>query len=338
MTTTLNQLRITSGELATLWTMYINNSVAIYVQKYLEAIATDDEIKDVVTTALGQTEARQKQLYQIFEREKIPIPYGYGEGDVNLSAPALFSDAFILNYLKQISNIALQSYSNAASLFTRPDLVTFMRESIIQALDLVNHAKQLMIEKKSHPFSPILTYPDEVSFVKKQSFLFGWRNRRTLTTLEVATLYANIQRNALTKALTIAFAQTAKSTEVTNYMLRGKEVTTKHIEVFASVLTENDVPVSTLWDSEVSTSTEPTFSERLMMFHAIQIIAAEVSFYGDSLSKTYRKDLVTHYDRFIAELELLLEDGMNLMISKEWFEQPPQAENREELYFAKKGT
>lgn len=60
--------------------------------------------------------------------------------------------------------------------------------------------------------SPFISYPSEVEYVQKQSFLAGWLgNRRPLLGVETSNIIYNMQRNAIGRALIIGFSQVAQS-------------------------------------------------------------------------------------------------------------------------------
>jgi hypothetical protein len=53
--------------------------------------------------------------------------------------------------------------------------------------------------------------------------------------------------------------------------------------------------------------------------------------YGAGLSVSQRRDLVIEYTRFMAEMGLFAEDGAQLLIKYGWLEQPPLADDRDNL-------
>jgi hypothetical protein len=152
-----------------------------------------------------------------------------------------------------------------------------------------------------------------------------------LVSLEVANLHDNIQRNALGASLLMGFSQVASSKRVGQYMVRGKEIAQKHVEIFGPILREGDLPVPMTWDMEVADSTVPPFSDKLMMFTTTQLIAIGMGYYGTSMATTVRRDLQTHYSRLISEIGLYAEDGANIMIDNGWMEKPPSAPDRNAL-------
>jgi hypothetical protein len=52
------------------------------------------KIQEVLEYALHLSEQHIKTVTAIMNAENFPIPYGFTEKDVDLSAPRLFSDAF----------------------------------------------------------------------------------------------------------------------------------------------------------------------------------------------------------------------------------------------------
>jgi hypothetical protein len=52
---------------------------------------------------------------------------------------------------------------------------------------------------------------------------------------------------------------------------------------------------------------------------------------GLSFSRVMRRDISLAITRFMAEIALYAEDGVNIMIDKGWLERIPQAADRKEL-------
>ncbi|MFC0273381.1 DUF3231 family protein [Metabacillus herbersteinensis] len=129
----------------------------------------------------------------------------------------------------------------------------------------------------------------------------------------------------------IGFSQVATSKEVGRFLKKGKEIASNHIEVYSSILTENTLPTSVSWDTEVSDSTVSPFSDKLMMFHFNSIASRAIEYYGTSLSVTSRRDLSAHYIRIMGGVLKYVEDGINIMIDHGWMEQPPRMIDHDEL-------
>jgi hypothetical protein len=86
-----------------------------------------------------------------------------------------------------------------------------------------------------------------------------------------------------------------------------------------------------LWDTSVTDSTAPTFSDKLMIFHISSMIAAGIGNYGPAMGVSPRKDIAGRYASLLPEISLYGEHGANILIKHGWLEQPPEANNRNKL-------
>ncbi|SDI03510.1 DUF3231 family protein [Alteribacillus bidgolensis] len=323
---------LTSAEISQLWGSYQNDTLAVCVLRYFLEHVEDNDIRTVLKYALEISQSHVKTLTSIFSDENFPIPVGFTENDVNVNAPRLYSDAFVLFYLQQIGKLGLNAHSVSTALSARPDLHQYFMECLNEYGNLHGMANDILLAKGLYVRPPYMPYPDKVDFVTKQRFLSGWfGKRRPLVSLEISNLHDNIQRNSLGTAMVMGFSQVATSKNVSQYMVRGKEIAAKHTEIFGSILREGDIPVPVSWDSEVTTSTTAPFSDKLMMFHTTALIAIGMGYYGTSMATTMRRDIQVHYSRLTMELGKYAEDGANIMIENGWMENPPQAPDRNEL-------
>lgn len=315
--------------MANLWTTYMNDSMATCVTKYFLAKVEDQEVRPVLEYALSLSEQHIREIEGIFSKEQFPIPEGFSEKDCNLGAPRLFSDVYFLIYLQNMSRVGLTAYSWALPIMARADIRHFFREALLQTMELADKVTDVMLSKGIFRRPPFISTPTEVAFVKKQSYLTGWfGDRRPLDGLEITQLYHCILSNIFSKALLIGFSQVARSTAVREYMVRGKYIAGKHIEVFSSLLNQEDLPAPPSCEPEVTDSAEPPFSDKLMMFHTRSLSLAGIANYGTGLATTMRHDVSSHFVRLSAELGHYGDDGANIMIDQGWMEQPPQASDR----------
>ena len=104
--------------------------------------------------------------------------------------------------------------------------------------------------------------------------------KRSLTAIEISHLYLNIQTNAIGKAIIMGFAQIAQNEEVKQFLVRGKELSQKYVNIFSDFLIKEDLPAPMGWDSAVSNTTEYIFSDKLIMFHVLAMIGAGIGNYG----------------------------------------------------------
>jgi hypothetical protein len=91
----------------------------VYLPFFLEK-AEDAEIKTVIEYALELSKKHIVKLTSIFTEEKCAIPHGFKmEEDVDLNAPRLYSDNYVLNFVLQMSMIGLTTYAASLSGSTR---------------------------------------------------------------------------------------------------------------------------------------------------------------------------------------------------------------------------
>ncbi|QKY68850.1 DUF3231 family protein [Lentibacillus sp. CBA3610] len=326
-------VKLTSSEITQLWTTYMNENVNICQLEYFLAKVEDEEIKPIVQYFLELTQTHIRKITALFNKEKYPVPYGFKmEEDVDITAPRLYSDTFILHYLHTMGGFVLQAYAVGVQLAVRADIYSFFTECLEEATEILREMRELLLSKGIFIRTPNLPIPESYDFVKNKSFLTGYfGERRPLTGTEITNLNMNYQRNALGTAVMIGFSQVAQSKEVRQFLVRGKEIAQKHCEVFSSILVEDDIPVPMTWNTEVTDSTAFTFSDKLMMFLTTALIGLSVGFYGTSMSMSPRRDLGTQYSRLSGEIVKFAEDGANIMIKNGWMEEPPRALDRDEL-------
>lgn len=329
---TKHNIRLTSAELATLWTTYMGDTMSRCVLRYFLNKVEDTEIKPIVKYGLSLTNKHIQTITEIFNHEKVPIPQGFTDDDVDVNAPRLFDDTFIITYVRYMAKLGVAAYAFGYPLTVRSDVHDFIKECLASSAELEDQARKVMLSKGIYIRSPYISIPEKVDFVQKQSFLTGWfGDRRPLTAIEITQLYNNIQTNALGKALIIGFSQVAKSDKVSEYFVRGRDIALKHLETFSSVLNEEHITAPMTWDHTVMDTTAPIFSDKLMMYHISSLNASGTGNYGAALASSLRRDLSAHYTRLMAEVIQYGEDGANIMINNGWLEQPPQADDRDEL-------
>lgn len=325
-------VQLTAAEVSTIWTQYINDTLAVCVNTYFLEKVEDEEVRPVIESTLNVAKKNISNIKDIFTKEKFPIPIGFTDEDVNLRAPKLFSDTFVLMYLREMSILAMAASSAALGLTTRSDIVTFHKSVLKEAVNLQDKTRKLMLKQGTYVRPPYISTPDKADFVETQHFLDGFfGKKRTLTSVEITHLFLNIQTNSIGKALMMGFAQTAKNEEVKKFLLRGKKIAHKHMEIFGGILLKEDIPAPMSWDSAVSDITTNVFSDKLIMFHVSAMIAAGIGNYGTAMAASPRRDLGLRYASLIPEISLYAEDGANIMIKHGWMEEPPKADDHEAL-------
>ncbi|MGV3465137.1 MAG: DUF3231 family protein [Heyndrickxia sp.] len=327
------QIRLTAGEISQLWVQYLNDSSSICVLTYFLEKVEDNEIKPIIEYALELSKSHIKIITAILKEEKNVVPHGFRiEEDVELTAPRLYSDSFVLNFINQMSKVGLTLYGAAVAATVRNDIRTYYMNCLSETMELYKRSTELLLSKGLFIRSPNLPNLEKVESVKKQWFMLDvFGEKRPLVAAEVDNLFANLQRNAIGVATLTGFSQVAHNKEVKKFFLKGLEIGNKHIKLFRGKLEESKLPAPMGWDAEITNSIAPTFSDKLMMFFTSGLISMSVGYYGTAVSQSPRADISSMYNRLSLEVQLYSEDGANIMIQNGWMEQPPMASDRDEL-------
>lgn len=327
---------LTAAEIGKLWATYMGNSMSQYVLRHFLKHCEDPNIKKVVQNALHLSEEFVSRIEDFLHRAQHPIPMGFTENDVNLDAPRLFSDDFYLHYLKYAGKAGLSLYAIAIPLTVRLDVREFFTNVIDSTVRLLNQVNDVLLDKGLGMKIPFVPIPEKIDFVKRQSYLNGlFGDIRPLHALEVAHLCDNIENNATSKAILVGFYQVARNEEVRKYFHKGKSLTANHIEQFSHILHKEDIPSPPLMDHMVTTSTSSPFSDKLMLFHKIDMFSMRIRSYGNSSSVNGRHDLGLVYGKLLGEVGLYVNEGAKLLIEQGWMEQPPATADRDHLSFEK---
>lgn len=292
----------------------------------------DPDAKAIIEFAMGISANHIDQITNIFNNEKIPIPYGFKDEDVNLNAPRLFSDTYFLRYHEHMARVGMGIYGQILGVSSRKDIRQFYSECFQQTNDLYNRVIDIKLAKGILVRSPMMAYPTKVNFVTQEHFLDGLfgRNRPLLAT-EIAHVATNIEVCGVVGTFLMGLSQTAAEKDVRAFMLRGQKIAHKQLEIFSSILTTDEISTPSPWDSTIEETTTAPFSDKLMMFITCTLSAVGIGNYGASMAASLRSDLPTTYARLMAELVKYADDGANILISHGWLEQPPQASDRKAL-------
>jgi hypothetical protein len=215
---------------------------------------------------------------------------------------------------------------------SREDMRHFFSDLVDRLMLVGKQIKDLMISKGLYIHPPIIPVPDKIDFVKKQNYLAGFfGDIRPLSVIEAYQLFYNAEQNAVGKALLIGFSQTAKSKEIKQYFIRGRDLSNKYLGEINRILLNGNIDIAPSYDGEVTASTEGPFSERLMLLHTSVLISAGLQNIGMALSLSPRHDLAAMYTKMITEIESLANAGAKLLIENGWMEEPPLAPDRDAL-------
>jgi hypothetical protein len=289
----------------------------------------DTEIRPVVEGTLALTQSQSQQIRDIFEMEQIPVPQGFSDADVDLSAAPLYTDLYALSFVYRVGQVNLHHFGAAATKVARDDVAAFFFTGLESVTKLYKVSLHVMLTKGIYDRPPKMVYSDKVEFIRDESFLGKWfGEQRTLNALELGEIFFVIERNYIGLLLLFGLIQVMKDKEIKQFLLKGKELSEKQINIFNTILrNENLLEISPV-TMEVTNSTVSPFSDKLILFLITTTTSASLSLVAYAMSVSMRKDLIAHYSRIMAEIMLYGEEGIKLMINRGWMEEPPQPFDR----------
>lgn len=326
------KIPLVASEIAGLWNSYMRDSLVVCVLNFFVNRVDDNETRSILQETLDLSNQHIQVFQNFFNQAGLPIPEGFTDEDINVNAPRLFTDEFYPLYLCDLSRAEMLSNSQILSTSARADIRDYFTKLLIESAGLYNKVSDLRLSKGIFTRVPQVEVPKNIEYIKNQNFiveLFG--EKRALLVGELNHISCVILANIVGRVLTTGFGQVCKTNEISKYMFRGRDMSSKKIDIFTSVLTSENIPISSTPYSFVTDSTIAPFSEKLMMYHIVVAGLLSVSNDGLALAESLRSDLSTTYIRFLTEALAYSKDGANIMINNKWFEQPPQAIKHENL-------
>ncbi|MDQ0252843.1 hypothetical protein J2S74_000215 [Evansella vedderi] len=324
--------KLVASEIGDLFANYLGDSLFSCVFEHHLQVVEDNEVKEFMEFALHTGKKHIQVIQEIYEKENIPIPVGFGEQDIRKDAPRLFSDIFMVFYITEMARAGLQTYANTLTSSFRQDIIDYFSMCLEDTRITYNKGIHLLLSKGMDIAPPTIPYPKNVDFVEKDSFISVLAGKtRPLTALEIKHLQININTNTLGKAMMLAFSQIASSEELRGYFRRGAQLAEEQIIELGKLLINDNLPTPKLMDAHITDSTVSPFSDKLLLYHGILSNGIGIQNYGTAISKIMRHDIHIQFGTLTASIGKYGNDGLNMMIEKGWLEEPPTAADREKL-------
>jgi hypothetical protein len=275
----------------------------------------DPDLRPLTEDGKAIIQTRINHSSEILRAEGQPMPKGFGNEDMYLGAPKLFTDLYYYYYHLNMARIGIMLGSMNLSHSTRKDVREFYTEALVASTRYYNRISEIMLEKGIYTRPPVINTINVADVVEKQNFLRGFLGeRRPLLAEEIEHLYFGIENNRVGGTLATGFRQVARSEQVRAYMARGAEIARKHVNIFGSALQKENIPVPMQAGELVTDSTIPPFSDRLMMRHVVVLGGVGIGNYATAMASSLRHDLSMNYTRLIGEAANYAEDWINIMI------------------------
>ncbi|MGH4118772.1 DUF3231 family protein [Clostridium sp.] len=324
------EIPLISTEITGLWNSYMSDTLIVCMTKHFLNNVEDSEIRDILQQTSDLANQHIQELTNIFNREKLTLPDGFNNKDINMDAPRLFTDSFYLHYLTFMSRTGMHNYTRILNLIARSDIRAYFSKRIVEYVDLYNNSSDLRLSKGIAIRAPLVAVNKEIQYVKSQSFLTDWfGEKRPLLTDEITHIFSNIFSNYVGRAITTGFGQVSKDKKVSDYFFEGKDIATERISELTSLLTNEAIPIPSTSDSFVTDSTVAPFSQKLMLNHIAALTSQGISSLGMAVPDNSRRDLETIFIKYLLSNLKYGKKGANIMIDNAWFQQPPQAVKQE---------
>ncbi|GGM28962.1 hypothetical protein GCM10011351_13740 [Paraliobacillus quinghaiensis] len=320
-------VKLTSSEMASLWQEYISHTHSNCMLKYFIAKAEDNEVLNVLTKTNQRIKKIRDKTKQILESENVPVPVGFSNQDVDMNAPRLFSDSFALLYIKNLSRVNATSCSLMHTMSTRKDIRKHFKECSSEGITVFDEISDLLLDKGLYVRPPFIEPPKKSDFIEDRDYLNGFNllgDQRFLNTIEISHIFGNVEANVVGNTITKSFGQTADKKEVRDFMKKAGKLSEKVVNTLTKFLTSSQLPTPMPSETQVVSSSQPAFSDRLMMYQLSILTAAGLSDYATSLATSMRNDLKRQYMDLLDDTAKLGGEAQNLMIDNSWLEQPPQ--------------
>ena len=328
----IHKTKLTSAEIAALWTQYLNETAGICFHQHMMEHLEDKEIRDVFEYAMSLGTQHLEKIKEFLIQEGFPVPIGFTNHDLIPNTPRLFSDVLCLHYLNIMTIHGCHGYSGAITTSARQDVREYFTRCNASAVELCNRTKNVLLEKGLYYRPPVVLPPEKPDYVKDENFLAGWfGEKRPLSCIEITDIYFNLKKSIMAKAVTVAFWQVAQSKNVRDFLLKALKTKDSHIQMFNDLLNKENLPAPPTLEAEVTNSTTSPFSEKLMMYQVGFLFTTAMVYYGTGWASSPRRDLTPHYMMAISGDVKIGNDWLDMMIDIGWLEQPPLAENRAEL-------
>ncbi|WP_307471546.1 DUF3231 family protein [Cytobacillus purgationiresistens] len=327
-----NNLKLTSSEIGTLWGEYVNGTMTDVVNRYMFSIIEDESIKTIFEDAIKTFGKQKKKIAAFMENEGFPVPIGFTESDLNKGTERLFSDIFCLNYLHIMTLHGMLGHTTALGVSVREDLRFFYDSCDNDGKRMFHQTIDLLLEKGNFQRDPLFYPAKNPEFISSQDFTDGiFGKGRRLSATEIISISFNLKKSIMAKTLSIAFSQVTQTKEVRKFLENSEKTADGQIQSLSKIMHKDNLPVPMSWETEVTTSTDSPFSDKLMLYHIGFLYQAAQAYNGTGLASAMRTDLVAIYESVILKNLMVTKEWFNLMMQNKWLEQPPLAPNRKEI-------
>lgn len=144
----MNQIKLTSAEISSLWASYLYDCMGICVMTHFLETVEDGELKGIIQETLQIAQNHKDTILDIFKTEDIAVPIGFeAEKHVVPNAPKLFSDIFNLQYSLEMARFGIVSHTTGFTISARADIRQLFNDFMGHTSELYQHVVDCMQSK-----------------------------------------------------------------------------------------------------------------------------------------------------------------------------------------------
>lgn len=321
----------TASEIGNLWAVYQGENMSICMLKYMVAKSKDPDIKTVLQLALDASSQKVRSMEGLFVAIAHPMPEGFGENDVDINAPELFSENFYLSYTQVMNLYISLKYNWSLGRSSRSDFRAFFMDSMYKSTDIFQKSTDVLLAKGLLMKDPSVNIPDRIEKVNDMNYYGSFiGGKRPLNAIEISHIHHTIKIMYLLSTLHLGFSQVIKDEKIKNHVFKGCQINNEQIKNLLKFLEDEYLSIP-MANFQITNSKQSPFSDKLMLFHSATVSAFTLLDTGFALSSSSRKDVVTAFNRLSLEIMEYSKDGSDNMIENGWLERVPENADRKEL-------
>jgi hypothetical protein len=332
--TTEAKIQLTSSELGTLWMTYQSTSASIVLYDLFKSQTIDKEAQNILSSYVGDGQNIKNMIVSIFNNEKAVIPIGFDERDIVRESPPLFDDIFNIMLLRQMMKLNFGHSAIFSAMSYMKEVHNLFKLNYDIADKYYVATTNYLLGKGVLSRPPYVTMPKQIEFIDDKNYMSGFNvisEKRSLNTIEVGYINEGIEDNIFGMQLMTGFAQVAKESDVKKYFIEGKELAKKNISKLSDILLQSDIQPPSTWAGKATDSTNPVFSDKLMMYITSLISSSAIAFNILGTSYSMRSDLQIKLGLGSKDAFEYAKKGAKIMIKHKWMEEPPQMDDRNQL-------
>lgn len=320
--------KISSAELGALWMTYHKKTMILRLLAHLIEVAEDQEAKGLMSGLWDELHPQVIKMKAMFENEGAVTPDGFTDEDVNLEAPKLWDNGFDIMFSRILKEISMGMYVLHLTMSYRTDVIKIYRKLTEISENYYEKFTQYLLNKGLYTNPTYITMPKSTDYINDRNYAKGTdffgEKRTPLNTVEFGYLYHSVESNIVGMQLLKGFSQVAKDKDVKKYFTKGAELSKEIISEISKILLENNIQSPSTPGGNLTNSTEAPYSQKMMMFCNYLLSGLSIGSGGFGAGFSLRNDLQVKNAIFGKDVFEYQREGIQLMMSKGWLEEPPK--------------